>query len=113
MDHDASSSSGDQASLRSALKPVINTYQPESRGAKPPTSRTISEGPDDQVADLFGRCFLRICFWLDVFTSFARKAESDNDRVQRCRAVSLQPAIPPLAKIDTAAETANDGLAPA
>src|ERR1051326_8844502 len=105
MAHDASSSSGDQASLRSALKPVTNTYQPESREGRPPTAHTnpactIRQEADDQVADVFGRCFLRICFWLDVFTSFARKAESDDDLVHRCRAVSLQPAIPPLTKID-------------
>jgi len=27
------------------------------------------------VADLFGRCFLRVCYWVDVFTSMARRGE--------------------------------------
>ena len=27
------------------------------------------------TADLFGRCFLRVCLWVDVFTSWTRRGE--------------------------------------
>ncbi len=27
------------------------------------------------VADLFGRCFLRVCYWVDIFASMARRGE--------------------------------------
>ena len=27
------------------------------------------------AADLFGRCFLRVCLWVDVFTSWTRRGE--------------------------------------
>lgn len=27
------------------------------------------------VADLFGRCFLRVCYWVDVFASMTRRGE--------------------------------------
>ena len=34
-----------------------------------------SKNTDYAVADLFGRCFLRVCFWVNVFSSLARRGE--------------------------------------
>ncbi len=31
------------------------------------------------VADLFGRCFLRVCYWVDLFSSMGRRGEHLDD----------------------------------
>ena len=36
----------------------------------PPSTGGDGEYP---VADLLGRCFLRVCFWADLFSSWARR----------------------------------------
>lgn len=118
MDQESGSSSADQASLRSSVKSVINTYQTPLRAAEPVVAQTgfaptISQDSNYEVADLFGRCFLRVCFWLDVFTSLARGYEAHREDPQPFAARSLEPAVPPLADINAATDTASDGLAPA
>jgi hypothetical protein len=52
------------------------------------------------VADFVGRCFLRVCFWFDVCTSWAKKHDPSKfeaasvkaQPMQAIRASSLMPA---------------------
>lgn len=51
------------------------------------------------VADFVGRCFLRVCFWFDVCTSWAKKHdpsrfEAANAKVQPIRVISASTLLP-------------------
>ena len=45
------------------------------------------------AADLFGRCFLRVCLWVDVFTSWTRRGELLAYQ-GRMKASSVLPTVP-------------------
>ena len=64
------------ASVASSVKEIINEHQAKllNAGTNPPVSNP-SRNADYQVADLFGRCFLRVCYWINVFSSIARRGE--------------------------------------
>ncbi len=118
MDQGLGSCNADQASLRSVVKSVVNTYQTEMSATKSIVTQTafaptISRDAKYDVADSFGRCFLRVCFWLDVFTSLAMGYEGCREEPQPFVAPSLEAAVPPLAEINATTESASDGLATA
>jgi hypothetical protein len=61
------------ASIKSAIT------KPESRPAQEgsvPAVGELSDYGDYHVADLIGRCILRVCFWIDVIASRVPREES-------------------------------------
>ena len=65
------------ASVAGSVKPIAGNNQaklfvPESH----PHVSLPSRDADYRVADLFGRCFLRVCYWVDRFSSMTRRGEA-------------------------------------
>lgn len=73
---DSSSSAGpvDPALLSASVKSVVTTNLQANSfvGSSEPLSSISIGRPNYQVADLFGRCFLRVCYWVEVFSSLTR-----------------------------------------
>jgi hypothetical protein len=42
-------------------------------GTENPPLVSIRRDRDYPVADLFGRCFLKVCYWVEVFSSMTRR----------------------------------------
>ena len=65
------------ATVAATVKSVITNRQTELNPVKasiPASSPTVLPS-NYAVADLFGRCFLRVCYWVDVFASMTRRGE--------------------------------------
>lgn len=65
------------ATVAATVKSVITNRQTELNPVKasiPASSPTVLPS-NYAVADLFGRCFLRVCYWVDVFASMIRRGE--------------------------------------
>jgi hypothetical protein len=60
------------AALKSALAPLASKAGTSEFGTSLITNG-YNRSLDFPVADLVGRCFLRVCFWIDVCTSWAKK----------------------------------------
>ncbi len=66
------------AAVAATVKSVITNRQNELNPVKASIPASPSVRPstaDYAVADLFGRCFLRVCYWVDVFASMRRRGE--------------------------------------
>jgi len=62
------------ATVRSAL--TNRQIEVDIPAASRAALRSIPSGNGDYaVADLFGRCFLRVCYWVDMFASMTRRGE--------------------------------------
>jgi hypothetical protein len=63
------------AAIESATKNLLQAREAAIESAASPGLPPVryAEYP---VADLVGRCFLRVCFWADVFASWARRERS-------------------------------------
>lgn len=62
------------ASVKSAIAKGVQV-QPR-RGRSQPLRSTAIRSINYQVADLFGRCVLRVCYWAEIVLSFTRRDES-------------------------------------
>jgi hypothetical protein len=71
MDQGSGAGYPNPAAIAASLKSAI-AKQPQQ--LEIPDS--IRRPSDHRVADLFGRCFLRVCYWVDVFSSMARRGEA-------------------------------------
>ena len=64
------------ASFASVKSGVSKTVQIESRkGRGQPLRSTEIHSINYQVADLFGRCFLKVCYLAEIILSFSRGGE--------------------------------------
>jgi hypothetical protein len=66
------------SAVAATVRTVINHHQTKLNAAEVPSPALRSVQPrnvDYAVADLFGRCFLRVCYWVDVFASITRRGE--------------------------------------
>ena len=67
------------AVVTATVQSVITNRQSELKAVEtsiPASLPTVRPSTADYaVADLFGRCFLRVCYWVDVFTSMTRRGE--------------------------------------
>jgi hypothetical protein len=76
---DLSSGAGqvNPAKVAATVKSVITNHQTTLNAVEASISASLPAVPPSSyaVADLFGRCFLRVCYWVDVFTSMRRRAE--------------------------------------
>ena len=77
MDESSSAGPVDPASVPASVNSVVTTnLQAKSAiGSSEPLSSIAIVDPNYQVADLFGRCFLRVCYWVEVFSSLTRRGE--------------------------------------
>jgi len=76
MDQSSSAGPAEPASPFAFVKSVVTTnLQPKSVASSEPWVSIAISDPNYQVADLFGRCFLRVCYWVDVFSSFTRRGQ--------------------------------------
>jgi len=78
MDQSSSAGHMNPASLSASVKSVLtDSLQEKTTAGSSGAFRSISAGNNQnyQVADVFGRCFLRVCYWVEVFSSLRRKGE--------------------------------------
>jgi hypothetical protein len=68
------SSGASQVSSTTITASTLGSFQVQVP-ATPVLVATRNRHPEYTVADVFGRCFLRVCFWVDVFSSMARRGE--------------------------------------
>jgi len=76
MDRTSGAGQVNPAQVAATVRSVINNHQTELGVAQGLTSTVPSaqaRNLDYAVADLFGRCFLRVCYWVDVFSSMRRR----------------------------------------
>jgi hypothetical protein len=69
------SSGASQVSSTTITASTLGSFQVQVPAAPPALVATRNRHPEYTVADVFGRCFLRVCFWVDVFSSMARRGE--------------------------------------
>lgn len=78
MDRSSGAGQVSPAAVTPTVRSVISNRKIEANdaAASPATLRSIPSGNADySVADLFGRCFLRVCYWVDIFASMTRRGE--------------------------------------
>jgi hypothetical protein len=73
MDHGSRPGHLNPARVSVSSKSVFSSQQDNLGTVTHP--RAVPRTTDYAVADLFGRCFLRVCYWIDVFSSMARRGE--------------------------------------
>jgi hypothetical protein len=64
--------------VAATVRTVIDHHQTKLNAAEAQSPALPSLQPRNvnyAVADLFGRCFLRVCYWVDVFSSMRRRGE--------------------------------------
>src|SRR5690349_2577313 len=78
MDESSPAGQVNPASLSASVKSVVaKSIQVESkRHRNPPPRSTAIRSINYQAADLFGRCFLKVCYWAEVVLSLTRGGES-------------------------------------
>ena len=92
--------------IAASVKSVVDNYQSQLIEKK--RSRTQSDDFAYPVADLFGRCFLRVCLWVDVFTGWTRRREllAYNPDWKKSRNASQRiPSVPVTAVLEAAETT--------
>jgi hypothetical protein len=78
MDRSSGAGQVNPAALAATVRSVITNRQTELKPAEASAAAlpsAESRHVDYTVADLFGRCFLRVCYWVDVFASMTRRGE--------------------------------------
>jgi len=76
MDQGSGSGGISPASVTASVIASANTgvtSHPTRLGTENPPLLSIRRDQDYPVADLFGRCFLRVCYWVEVFSSMTRR----------------------------------------
>lgn len=93
MDHCSGSGYSNPAAVTASVKSLIARHQLKL-ATETQSQVVIREKYDYSVADLFGRWFLRLCYWVDVFSSMRRRGETMPDLpLTRAKLVSQsQPA---------------------
>jgi hypothetical protein len=78
MDESSPAGQVNPASLSASAKSVVakSIQVGHRRGRSQPVRSTAIRSINCQVADLFGRCFLRVCYWAEILLSFTRGDES-------------------------------------
>jgi hypothetical protein len=74
MDQGSGAGISNPAAITASVKSVISTHSSKLETRAHP-ELSIRKPTDYRVADLFGRCFLRVCYWVDVFSSMTRRGE--------------------------------------
>ncbi|HTM37120.1 MAG TPA: hypothetical protein VL156_10260 [Terriglobales bacterium] len=93
MDQGSGAGRSTPVAITSSVKSVIPNPPTKLKAQAHPEVST-RRPPDYRVADLFGRCFLRVCYWVDVFSSMARRGEPLAFVPFPQRAVALAAADP-------------------
>jgi hypothetical protein len=84
----------------SPIESIIKCLLPSSESRSAIASLEITAktngatGDAFPVADFFGRCFLRVCFWFDVCTSWARKHDPPKFKAASAKAQSIEVTNP-------------------
>ena len=103
MDQGSGAGHPSPAAISASVKSVI-TNQPTQTQVHP--EAFIRRPTDHRVADLFGRFFLRVCYWVDVFSTIKRRGEPlAFVPFPRPQAASLPELEPEKPRIKTDAET--------
>ena len=74
MDQSSGAGSLNPAAVAASLESIIKNHQVGLENGDG-TALPSSQLRNYTVADLFGRCFLRVCYWVDVFSSLTRRGE--------------------------------------
>ncbi|PYV84689.1 MAG: hypothetical protein DMG93_03920 [Acidobacteria bacterium] len=77
------------ASVEAVLPPLADQTGQVGRSAAV-KSNVSSRNLEYPVADLVGRCFLRVCFWIEICTSWTKKYHPPEFTVQRAKAQPVE-----------------------
>lgn len=75
MDRSSGAGQVSPAAVAATVKSVIHHHQTKSKAVEASAPTLTSAQPNYAVADLFGRCFLRVCYWMDIFASMTRRGK--------------------------------------
>lgn len=78
MDRSSGAGQVNPAAVAATVRSVITKRQSQLNTTQAEAVGLPSAGPRNfnySVADLFGRCFLRVCYWVDLFASVTRRGE--------------------------------------
>lgn len=96
MDQAREAASVDREVIATTVKSVVQNYQLQQR-KNPKYGSQLAGGPGTYpVADLFGRCFLRVCLWVDICTAWTRRGEL---LVRPDRRGMPAPIVPAIGKL--------------
>jgi hypothetical protein len=74
MDQGYKAGGVDPEAIAGTVKSVVQNHI-ETQQVRQQANRIRPNWAGYPAADLFGRCFLRVCLWVDVFTSWTRRGE--------------------------------------
>jgi hypothetical protein len=74
MNQGSGSGGTSPASVTASADSVVTNHQIRL-GTENAPRVSIRRDKDYPVADLFGRCFLRVCYWVEVFSSMTRRED--------------------------------------
>ena len=89
-------SQADSAAISATVEAVLSPLASEGDvlGRRPVLRSSATRNPEYPVADLVGRCFLRVCFWIEICTAWKKKYHPPEFTLQRTKSQPLQVAIP-------------------
>jgi hypothetical protein len=92
MDESSPAGQVNPASLSASVRSVVakSIHVGRRRDRYQPLRSTAIHSINYQVADLFGRCVLKVCYWAEIVLSFTRGDESVH------YTAPPRPANPPL-----------------
>jgi hypothetical protein len=74
MDQGSYSGGLQTTSVEASVNPFVSNQKAVTSTAPVPVLvPVVARNSEYGVADLFGRCVLRVCYWLDIFSSLARR----------------------------------------
>ena len=78
MDGNSPAGQVDPASFFASVKSVVGNRVRvvEGKSRSRPRRSTAVHSINYQAADLFGRCFLKVCYWAEIFLSLTRGDDS-------------------------------------
>lgn len=99
------------ATIDATVRSLISTIPVQSRTSVELSAgvvRQIGEAQEYQMTDLVGRCFLRVCFWVDVLTSWRKKYHAPTFVVTHEKS-QMAPPIPVVGPTAVSAPVLNVG----
>jgi len=108
MDRSSPAGNGNPASLSATERLAVNTTLQTRSGAggRQPVGSVAIDTHSYQMTDIFGRCFLRVCYWVEVFSSLTRRsARVPYTSLPKTRPVALQTPL-----LATAPESVSESV---
>lgn len=107
MDQSQQAATVDRDVIASTVKSVVQNYQVQQQKKLKHSGRAVDG--TYPVTDLFGRCFLRVCLWVDICTGWTRRGELLMRPSRQGMPAPIVPAIGKLPLTIDAKSTSPEG----